>query len=610
MAAVSAGRPKGLQLFRAALKTRKSATMLAFGFSSGLPYALLIGTLNAWLGEANINLATIGVLSWIGLSYSFKFLWSPVVDRLQLPLLEHIGRRKSWIVLCQAVMIAGFAGLASTNPATNIGTFAIFAVIAALASATQDVAVDAWRIDVADQKTTVELLSAIYQFGYRIASIVGGALALVMAARMSWSMVYLLMGGLIAIMAVVALQAPDTERPDTDALHKALDEPGAIEPKTRAVALGIVGVCWAWAIYTIGHFMVLMLQPVPEGGKAPSVADFTKEYAPWIIVATVLVPLVVAATLNWMKKRRRFTLTSQDVNHRPLRNALNHLYVSLVAPLGELSSRLGWGVLIVLGLILTYTLCYNIWGSFAYPFYLDYLHYTKDEVAFASKIFGIFMTMLGVAIGGYLFVRLGRMPTVLIGSILPVAGNFVYADLAEGAPNIDAVAHVLFLDRLATAVGSDERMMRLLMAISYENIATGIAGAAFVAFLSGIVSKNFTAVQYALLSSLTFLIGSLGRGIAGEAFDTYGYATVFRWTAAAGAVAILFVILEWIRLKTQSPADAAAAESARTTVPSADDVVADSVAEGTTPSVPARRTRKAPAKSRTSSARKTPPKKK
>ena len=106
--------------------------MLAFGFSSGLPYALLIGTLNAWLGEANINLATIGVLSWIGLSYSFKFLWSPLVDRLQLPLLERLGRRKSWIVLCQAIMILAFAGLAATNPATNIGTFAIFAVIGAL----------------------------------------------------------------------------------------------------------------------------------------------------------------------------------------------------------------------------------------------------------------------------------------------------------------------------------------------------------------------------------------------------------------------------------------------------------------------------------------------
>src|SRR3954454_25360624 len=203
----AAQRPKGWKLLRAALSTRKSATMLAFGFSSGIPFALLIGTLNAWLGEAKINLATIGVLSWIGLAYAFKFLWSPLVDRVRLPLLERLGRRKSWIVLCQAVLAAIFAGLAATDPATGIGTFAIFALIAALASATQDIAVDAWRIDVADEKTPVELLSAIYQFGYRIASIVGGALALVLAARMSWSLVYLLMGGLIALIAVVALRA-------------------------------------------------------------------------------------------------------------------------------------------------------------------------------------------------------------------------------------------------------------------------------------------------------------------------------------------------------------------------------------------------------------------
>jgi len=543
---VAGQRPKGWKLLKAALATRKSSTMLAFGFSSGLPFALLIGTLNAWLGEAKINLATIGVLSWIGLSYSFKFLWSPLVDRLRLPGLERIGRRKSWIVLCQAVMIAGFAGLAATNPATNIGTFAIFAVIAALASATQDVAVDAWRIDVADETTPVELLSAIYQFGYRIASIVGGAIALVLAARMSWSLVYLLMGGLIGLMVLIALRAPDTPRPDTDVLHKELEEPGALEPKARMIALAIVGASWTWAIFNIGRFMVSMLTTAP-GEKQPSVADFTKYYGPWIIFATVIVPLIVSAVINWLRNRNRYVLAKADHRHTPARNAFNHLYVALVAPLGELSARLGWGVLIVIGMILTYTLCYNIWSSFAFPFYLDHLHYTKDEVAFASKVFGIIMTMVGIAIGGYLFARIGRLPTVLIGAILPVFGNFVYADLAEGGARLDAVAGTIGLTQLFGLFGFDERMVRLLLAISYENISTGIAGAAFVAYLSGIVSKRFTAVQYALLSSLTFLIGSLGRGIAGEAFDIYGYATVFRWTAAAGAFAILFVVLEWMR---------------------------------------------------------------
>lgn len=544
-------RPKGWKLLKAALSTRKAAIMLAFGFSSGLPFALLIGTLNAWLGEAKINLATIGVLSWAGLSYSFKFLWSPLVDRLKLPLLERLGRRKSWIILCQAVLVASFAGLAATNPGTNIGTFAVFAVIGAIASATQDIAIDAWRIDVADERTPVELLSAIYQFGYRIASIVGGALALVLAARMSWALVYLLMGGLIGLMIIVALTAPDTARADAQILHKELAEPGAVAPNVRALALAIVGISWALAIFTLGRFMVSMLTTAP-GAKQPSVADFTKEFGPWIIFGTVFVPLIVAATLNWMRSRHRYVLDKADDSHSGGRTALNHLYVSLVAPLGELSARLGWGVLIVLGLILTYTLCYNIWTAFAFPFYLDFLHYSKDQVAFASKVFGIIMTMIGISIGGYLFLKIGRLPTILIGAILPVFGNFVYADLAEGGANIDAFSHLLRLNVLAGTFGADERMVRLLLAISMENVSTGIAGAAFVAYISGIVSRRFTAVQYALLSSLTFLIGSLGRGIAGEAFDTYGYATVFRWTAAAGAFAVLFVILEWLRVASES----------------------------------------------------------
>ncbi len=547
-------RPKGFRLLMIALATRKSATMLGFGFSSGLPYALLIGTLNAWLGEVKIDLATIGVLSWIGLSYSFKFLWSPLVDRMALPGLEALGRRKSWILLCQITMVLGFSGLAATDPAHAIGTFALFAFLAALASATQDVAVDAWRIDVADADTPVELLSSIYQFGYRIASIVGGALALVLAGRMSWPLVYCLMAGLIGLICIVTLRAPDTPRPEQGTLHEALAQPGELEPRARWLALLIVGTSWAWAIGTIIRFMVTMLSPLGPGEKHPSVGDFTREYAPLIVLATVAVPLLVAATTNVLKRNGRAVLTEPDRSVSPARTAANHLYVALISPLAELVARLGWGVLVVIGMILTYTLCYNVWSSFAFPFYLDFLHYSKDEVAFASKLFGIFMTIAGISLGGYLFLRLGRMPTILIGAILPMLGNFVYADLAEGAVHIDAVGQTLGLHWLFALFGFDPRMVRLLLAISFENISTGIAGAAFVAYLSGIVSKRYTAVQYALMSSLTFLIGSLGRGIAGEAFDLYGYATVFRWTAAAGLVAVLFVCLEWVRVAREKAA--------------------------------------------------------
>jgi MFS transporter, PAT family, beta-lactamase induction signal transducer AmpG len=265
----------------------------------------------------------------------------------------------------------------------------------------------------------------------------------------------------------------------------------------------------------------------------------------------VFVPLIVAATTNWMKANERGVLTSPDRKTGAGRTVANHLYSALVAPLAELSGRLGWGVLIIIGFILTYALCYNIWASFAYPFYLDYMHYTKDEVAFASKIFGIIMTMLGIALGGVLFARIGRFPTVLLGALLPPLGNLLYADLAEGSPNLDAFAHLLRLDALAGVFGSDERMVRLLVAICYENITTGLALTAFVAYVSSIVSKQYSAVQYALLSSLLSLVGTLGRGVTGEAFDKFGYPTVFRWTAATALLSVLFVALEWIRVAAQ-----------------------------------------------------------
>jgi len=539
-------RPRGARLLKVAFANPKTASMLAFGFSSGLPYALIVGTVNAWLGEVGIKLATIGVLSWIGLAYAFKFLWSPLVDRLRVPLLWRLGRRKGWILACQMVLALSLAALALTDPAADIGRFAVFAVVAALASATQDVAVDAWRIDVADDATPVELLSAIYQFGYRAASLVGGALALVLAERMSWPGVFLVMAAVMLAVALLTVRAPDTSvEAARAAAAAASDSSGQLSPPLRLGALIVVGSCWAWALAAIGGFMISVLGETPAGATPPSAADFLKTTGPWIIAATVLAPLIVAAAVNWLVAQGRHVTDTGT----PVHGAVDHLYGALIAPLAELVGRLGWGVLIVFGMILSYSMVFNIWAAFAFPFYLDHLHYSKDEVAFASKVFGIVMTMLGVSMAGLLFLRIGRLPTLLVGAALPILGNFIYADLADGGAHIDAVTGALGLNALAGVFGFDARMTRLLAAIAAENVFTGIAGAAFVAYVSSIVSKRFTAVQYALLSSLTFLIGSLGRGLAGEAFDAYGYGPVFRWTAAIGLFAVLFVLLEGARVR-------------------------------------------------------------
>jgi PAT family beta-lactamase induction signal transducer AmpG len=392
----------------------------------------------------------------------------------------------------------------------------------------------------------------------------------VLAARMPWGTVYMVMAGLVAVMMVVAATAPDTQRPPSGVIEQGLEQAGEVNTKVRFAALAIVGVCWLWAIVSLGRFMVSMLTAQQAGVKPPSVTEFTTHIGPWIIVATVFVPLVISAVVNWLKAHGEGVQHEAHPKVSSGRAAMNHIYGALVSPLAELSSRLGRGVLIIIGFILTYALCYNIWSSFAFPFYLDFLHYSKDEVAFASKVFGIFMTMVGISLGGYLFGRIGRFPTVLIGAALTPLGNLVYADLAEGGPNIDRVTHLLRLNVLLGWFGADDRMTRLLVAISYENIATGVALTAFVAYLSSIVSKKFTAVQYALLSSLTFLVGSLGRGFVGESFDTYGYPLVFRWTAAAGLLAVVFVLLEWWRVAAMGTRSG---EGTDTTAPTVDTVV-------------------------------------
>ena len=535
--------PKGLALIHMGLGNRKTAAMFAFGLAAGLPFTLLLGTLNAWLAEAKINLATIGLLSWIGLIAAFKFLWSPVVDRLRLPLLERFGRRKSWLLLCQAVLVATFLTLSVSDPATAIGWFALVAVIGAFAAATQDTVIDAWRIDVADERATLGILSSIYQLGYRIATLIGGALALVLADAITWPMVYAVMGALMAALLVATVFAPDTPRP---VIERAVG--GAVGPSTRDKRTGliIVGLCWGWAIITIGAFMVRVLNVAP-GETPPSVGDFTRLTGPWIIVVTVVVPALVAAWLNRQAQLAEWLGWNRDGAAAPTPGVIEHGYRALILPLSELVGRLGFGAIIVLGLILSYRLCDSIWGPFAYPFYLEELQYTNAEVAFASKIFGVGMTILGVSLGGISFAVLGRMPTLLIGVIVAAASNLLYADLASGSPVIDAVAGATGLLNL----GVDARMMRLMIAISGENIAGGLAGAAFVAYLSSIASKEHSAVQYALLSSLTLLVGSLGRAGLGEAVERMGYAPVFRFTAALGLVAIVFVLLEWVRWRRE-----------------------------------------------------------
>lgn len=531
-----------MAVLKSAFTSRKTGIMLIYGMAAGLPNALLLGTLYAWLGEVGVDLETMGVFSLIGLAYAFKFLWSPLVDRGRVPGLWRLGRRRSWLVPIQALVGLVLIVLSQLNPQTSIGLFSLLAGIAAFASATQDIVIDAWRVEVADDRAPLELLSSVYQLGYRLATLAGGALALVLAARVGWQAVYAGFGVFMLVVMLASWFAPDTRWDEPlDGEGDAQAHP--LARRVRMAALALVGLLWGWAGVTVIVFMVRSLGAEPA--DRPDATAFIRLYGPLIVIATVVVPAIVAAVLDGWRRAGRNLASEADAAALP--GFFDHAYRALVEPLAELAGRLRWAAVLVLAIVLSYRLTDSIWGPFAFPFYLQELQYTNDEVAFASKFFGVGLTMAGIALGAVLFAWIGRMPTVVLGAAVAAASNLLYADLAQGGAGLDLFSQVSGFGWLAAQLGADERMARLLLAIAGENLSGGLAGAAFVAYLSSITAKSHAAVQYALLSSLTVLVGSLGRAALGEWIDRAGYAPVFYFTAGLGLVAVALTALDWAR---------------------------------------------------------------
>ena len=547
--AVTAKKPSSWRILGQALSDRKTGFMLLFGFASGLPFALFLGTLFAWLTEAEVDLETMGVFSLIGLAYAFQFIWSPLIDKVDLPGLRRLGKRKQWIVPMQLLLGAILVTMALLDPRSQLGMFSLLAGIGALASATQDIAINAWRIDVADEKATLDILSTVYQMGFRLSSLMGGALALIIAERIGWPQTYVIMGGLLLAIGAAGLFAPDSEGASdaaSDAEVRALRRAGELTPQVRYRALAIVGLLWAGAIAVLLDFMVRSMTALPENRPDPT--EFTLAWGPWVIVATIVIPALVAGWLAGQHRRGRNVLAEDAPPASGASFALDHLYRALVLPLVEFVGRMGWSLVLVLALVLTYRICDAIWGTFAYPFYLGELQYTKDEVAFASKFFGIGAIVLGLALGGWMLTAIGRMPTLLIGGLLAALTNLLYADMAAGGAAIGAMADGTGFSALVSSFpGGSPKLARLMLTIGGENLAIGIAGAAFVAWLSSIVSKQFAAVQYALLSSLTLLIGALGRGALGQMIERQGFYDVFVLTTWIGVAAMVLVLAEWWR---------------------------------------------------------------
>lgn len=535
-----------------ALTNRKTGFMLLFGFASGLPFALFLGTLFAWLTEAEVDLETMGIFSLIGLAYAFQFLWSPLIDKVDLPLLRRLGKRKQWIVPMQILLGAILVTMSVLEPRTQLGMFSLLAGIGAFASATQDIAINAWRIDVADEKATLDILSTIYQMGYRLSSLVGGALGLIIAARIGWPETYMAMGAILLAIGAIGLFAPIADSPQNEAGFageeqvRALRRAGELAPEVRNRALLLVGLLWAGAIAVVLAFMIMSMTYAPE--DRPNPTDFTLNWGPWIIVATIVLPALIAGWLAAQKRDGKHLLAEDAPPVTGGAYALDHLYRALVLPLVEFVGRMGWSLVLILAVVLTYRICDAIWGTFAYPFYLGELQYTNDEVAVASKFFGVGAIVLGLALGGWMLTALGRMFTLALGGLLAALTNLLYADLAVGGANMQAMSDFIGFTALVESFpGGSAKLARLMITIGFENLAIGIAGAAYVAWLSSIVSKKFSAVQYALLSSLTLLVGTLGRGALGEMIAERGYFDVFVLTTLIGFAAVGLVCLEWWR---------------------------------------------------------------
>jgi PAT family beta-lactamase induction signal transducer AmpG len=548
-------RKPGWRTLARSLRNRKSAFMLLFGFASGLPFALFLGTLYAWFTEAEVDLETMGVFSLIGLAYSFQFLWSPLVDKVDIPGLRRLGKRKQWIAPAQLLLGGILLLMALLDPKSQLGLFSLLAATGAFASATQDIVINAWRIDIADEEATIDILSTLTQVGFRLAALVGGALGLIIAERIGWPQTYLMMGAIMLAIGVAGLFAPDADVEVRSAATVAasreelavLYEAGEVEPRVRNWALLAVGLLWAWAIGIVVLFMFRSMTYLPENRPDPTV--FTATYGPLIVIATIVLPAFIAAWLVKLRREGRHVIPAERV-HQPVDAGWrDHLYRALVLPLVEFVGRMGWSLVLILALVLTYRITDSIWGTFAYPFYLGELEYTGDEVAFASKFFGVGAIIAGLAFGGWLITVIGRMFTLTLGAALAAATNLLYADLALGGARMQAASDAIGFSRLIEFLapfGSDG-LPRLTFTIMWENVAIGIAGAAYIAWLSSIVARGYSAVQYALLASLTLLVGTLGRGALGQMIEERGYYYVFIFTALIGVVAVVLCALEWIR---------------------------------------------------------------
>lgn len=461
-----------------AFADRRALVMLLLGFAAGLPNLLIFDTLSAWLREAGLSLEVIGFFSLATLAYSFKFLWAPLVDRARVPGLDRmLGHRRAWMLATQAAIVVGLLAVAACDPAASLSRMALLAVLVGFCSATQDIVIDAWRIEAAGQASQ-GALAAAYQWGYRIAMIVAGAVPLILAEHRGWSFSYAVMACLMAIGMGAVLMAPREAQHAVRPIHA---EGIAPAPGREAVEWLARGLLFAAGALVLGSGLsgnasllraVLSGAGLPGAGDAVAQAWAAKPWGAWAQAAG----FVAGAALLY--------LAARPLPGAPTRPGV-YLGRALGEPLADFFGRFGRSAGLILALICVYRLS-DFVLNIMNPFYLD-LGFTKTEIAEVRKVFGVAMSLLGVFAGGLAIARFGVLRSLLAGALAGPLTNLVFAWLATRGHDVGA----------------------LFVAIGTDNVASGFAGTCLIAYMSGLTSSGFTATQYALFSSLYSLPGKL-----------------------------------------------------------------------------------------------------
>jgi PAT family beta-lactamase induction signal transducer AmpG len=457
-----------------------------------------------------LDIATIGFLSLVGLPYTFKFLWAPLMDRFELPLL---GRRRGWLVVTQLALAGVLLAMAATSPTQATHAFALLAVVVAFVSASQDVVIDAYRTDLLSAAER-GLGSSLNVLGYRLAMIVSGGIALIWTDPMqgggwTWPEVYHFMAGLMVAAAVLSALA--------------LPRLPAIDAPRSAARNDLVGFLAVLAAVAVG---VLLTDRVVAPLARAQFASAPK----WADLLALLIGIAITLPLAaWAARRARFE--------------------TLLSGLANYFAQPGAGAFLLF--IVLYKLGDAFAGSLMTPFLLKSMAFAPAEVGVVNKVIGLWLTIGGALLGGALMLKLGLWRSLLLFGVLQMASNLGFWWLAVSGkglmPGLVIPAFDWGFVKLASATPVDGG---LLMVIAFENLSGGMGTAAFVAFLMSLCSQRFTATQFALLSAFAS-VGRVWVGpLAGVLAESIGWPTFFLVSTVVALPALW--MLWWLRVPVRA----------------------------------------------------------